>query len=243
MKQPGFLPRKTAKHSDMDSIIPSALRTIFTRASNAGMKIQPHHCNPNLNVFQEENPILGLFIYLPNGKDIRPFLIKDDQRLNQYSTILFEQLQYISGYEAIWSKPDDVLEAELQGDEITYNTAYLLKRMNHVFRPVEHMDLNEPTVLSLPYRRNQVQVEFGESSSTFNLLNANSGQRPKLVVRFSGIGANCHDEARNALQQLTEPLLFQIKREYNIHLRLRNAYGLNFDNQPWSFLNGVLHLG
>jgi hypothetical protein len=243
MKQPGVFPRKTAKRPDMDPTIPSALRPFFTRASDAGLKTEPYHSSQNPKVFQEENPVDGLLIYLPNGKDTRPFLIKYDERLEEHTNILFEQLQYISGYEAIWSKPDDVLEAELQGDEITYNNAFLLKRLKHIFRPVEDIDINEFNVLSILYRRKQVQVEFDESSSAFNLLSAYTAQRPKLVVRFLGIGASCHDEARNALQHIAEPLLFQIKREYNIHLRLRNARGSFSEIRSWSFLDGMLTLG
>lgn len=243
VKHSGFVHRKTAKHPTMYTPIPSALQPIFTRATHAGFKVELFHSNPDPQNGNQVNPVTGLLIHLPNGNETRPFLIRDDERLHRYSNVKFEQMQFIRGTEASWSKSEDVLEAELQGDEITYNAVFLLKRLKHVFRPILESGSSIDSSLTIPYCRKLVNLEFAESSNTFNLLSNHAGIRPKLVVRISGIGANSHDEARNALNTLTESLLFQIKREYNIHLRLRDARGLFSENQAWSFPNGMLTLG
>lgn len=227
----------------MNTPIPAALQPVFTRAMHAGLKVEPFRTNPNPQAGNQVNTITGLLIHLPNGKQTRPFLIRDDERLHRYSNVKFEEIQFIQGLEATWSKVDDVVEAELHGDEINYNPVFLLKRLKLVFRPLVESGSTGDSSLTIPYRRSRVKVEFTESSHTFNLLNNHAGPRPQLVIRVTGMRSTNHDQARSALYTITESLLFQIKREYNIHLRLRDARGLFSEHQTWSFPNGMLTLG
>ena len=227
----------------MNTPLPAALQPVFNRATHAGLKVESFCIHTDQHDSNQINPVTALLIHLTNGMETRPFLIRDDERLHRYSNVKFEQMQFIQGLEATWSKADDVVESELQGDEITYNAVFVLRRLNQVFRPIIGGGLCNDSSLTIPYRHNLVQVEFDESSDTFNLLSNHVGPRPKLVIRLTGTGANNHDEARNAIHTIAEPLLFQIKREYNIHLRLRDARGLFSENQSLSFPNGLLNLG
>lgn len=227
----------------MDSTIPPALQPIFCRAANAGLKVEPYGNSPQQEAIQENKPFEGLLVHLPNGRETRPFLIKEDVRLHQYSKVPFEQMQFINGLEATWSMSEDVLEAELQGNEIAYNTVFLLKRLKQIFRSIKEHGKNDDSSLWIPYRRNQVQLGFGESTSAFNLLSNYSGSRPKLTIRVSGTRASSHDEARSALYHITDALLFQIKREHNIHLCIRSERGMFTEDRVWGFPNGILTLG
>lgn len=227
----------------MDFAIPQALRTIFLRASEAGLKVDPYICSKSQSSIQNKNPIEGLQIHLPNGKATRSFLIKNDERLSQFSELPFEQIQFISGLEAIWSKSEDVLEAELKGDPIIYNPVFLIKRLKLVFQSLKEIAPNNTCTLLIPYLRKQVMVEFDASTQVFNMLSNHSGRRPKAVIRITGTGATCHDEARSALQQLTNTLLFQINREYNIHLCISSTIGLYSENRTSGFPSGIHILG
>lgn len=223
----------------MDPNIPSTLQKIYNRAVRSGLKAEPYRFSLKKDIPKEDVPVTGLLLFLPNGKTTRPFLVKDDDRLRKNSKHGFEDMQFISGLEATWSREDDVLEAELQGDDLTYNASTLIKRLKCLFRASVQDTPGSYNTLVMPYRRRQVEVVFGESTELFTFLTNYKGYRKKPVIRITGTGARTHDEARSSLLYISDALLFQIDREYNIPLRIRSERFLFSEHRKRRLLNTI----
>jgi hypothetical protein len=237
MKQRELANRTNGKKAAMDRDIPVSLQKLYSRTAQAGLDPEPYPRTSTDTVGAEALAVTGLLIHLNNGKSKRKFLIKDDQQLPQHVGLPFEEYQFIAGLEATWSPNNDILEAELQGDDMTRSASTLIKRLQRMFRS-EALTAPEFSSIEMPYRKRTVKVALGASSDVFTLLTNHYGYRTKPVIRITGTGAKDHDEARSALLHLSDALLFYIDREYKIPMRIRSERYLFSEYRKKRVLSG-----
>jgi hypothetical protein len=220
----------------MEKVLPASLKQLYKRTIASGLNVEPYRFSYKKDLSEEQIPVSGLLIYLKNGLKERPFLIKDDDHLRQNTKLSFKDYQFIAGLEAIWCPEKDMLEAELQGDDMTRNASSMIKRLKRMFRPEGTNNL-EYSSIEMPYRKRNVKVAFGESSGEFTVLTNHYGYRKKPVIRITGTGASDHDEARSALLYISDALLFYIDTQHKIPMRIRSErylYSEHFKKRVFS---------
>lgn len=139
----------------------------------------------------------------------------------------------ISNYEAIWSKDLNCIECEIQNPNSLFPNRILMNRLSRFLEVIdEYVDKTlgkTPTELML-FSNDNIKVSIGYSSKEFMLLSTyKDGRRIDLsseitrhrtTLKIEQIKVNTEDDARRALEKISNSLLYQIDLFHNFTLTL-----------------------
>lgn len=157
-------------------------------------------------------------------------VLNKEEYLKEVLETEFEAYKFINGYEAIWSKEKNIIEAEIYTAD--YFGSSLLDKLNRLIsKPEENENEDDEdaiTQINFP-NLSDVIITLGYSSSEFSFLTStrergmrrlNSNKR--LTLKISNCNKITHDSAKEALEKIANSIFFQIDLGFEISIILQS---------------------
>jgi hypothetical protein len=149
-------------------------------------------------------------VLMPSGREKRPISLFDHDDVVRLLKVQFEDYVVLSGYEAICSYKDGLIEAALRTIG-TPGLSLLERRLRNEDGDVQDLVLSSPTS-DLP------QIRFGKISPELEALGRHTSSSS---LRISNTGITQHDRAVEILERLSNSIFFQLDRLFGIGVGLR----------------------
>lgn len=144
------------------------------------------------------------------GKNTRTIAIFNERRAEAILAISFEQLNFISGYEAICCYEDRIIEVGLRGTRMA--PSFLLQRLQSLRVGASGSGL-QPMVIAPPESiLGRPTIEIGPCSPEFTALGA--GRASQVTLKLKGARSTQHDAALAELRSYADSVFFQIDMAY-----------------------------
>lgn len=173
---------------------------------------------------QEENEEYDAFfsVSLQAGRKKRNIYFEDEEDIDDFLEINFENYSFLDRYDAIYSTSNKTIEAmiyPLQGSTATlYRSILNYKKLGRVDRD----DLPALTIVDTKIEERKVII--GQSSKEFELLTQNKPSRarkfPYVTIKLQGFKVDQHITAKNTLEKISQSIFFQIDLKYKIPINL-----------------------
>lgn len=173
---------------------------------------------------QEENEEYEAFfsISLQAGRKKRNIYFEDEEDIDEFLKINFENYSFLDRYDAIYSASNKIVEAmiyPLQGTTaILYRSILNYKRLGRIDRN----DLPSLTVNDI--KNEDHKITIGQCSKEFELLTQNKPSRtrkfPYVTIKLQGFKVDQHVIAKKTLEKLSLSIFFQIDLKYKIPINL-----------------------
>lgn len=203
--------------------MPDHLTDIAERCTQANLEFEIRR--------DPEGTPTGVSIRIPEARGYRIVVIPGEGVAEQVAPSRFEHYKFISGYEAIWSSGDGVLECELTigGFVSPMLAVQLLSRLfNGEAENAEGVENENRDRLDLGTVEPGVRVSIGRGSLEHSVLTglqrggfAMPRIRPRSTIKFEGTQVTTHDQALQLLDRLGNAVLFKLDlvTAHPFHLR------------------------
>lgn len=141
----------------------------------------------------------------------------------------FEKFRFLQGYEGIWSKEKEVIEAEITSVENP--SRFFLNRLNELINKPEKEDEDEDTeeitIIPLPSFEDYT-ISMGYCSQEFAFLSSSRERGPRgrnmrrITIKIENSRVTTHDTARDILEKIANSIFFQIDLAYEIPISLQS---------------------
>jgi len=154
-------------------------------------------------------------IEIQSGRSKRNRYVVDEASADRWLAVRFEKYRFISGYDAIVSYEDGVIEAGITGQQ---GAGYII-----VKRVLERLSGNKETVEAItltPPVSERPTIIIGPSSPEFEVFSERPGQR--FTIRLQSSRVKQHDQALAELRSYSDSLFFEIDAIVGIPLFLES---------------------
>jgi hypothetical protein len=202
------------------------LGLIAERALAHGLKTEP---------VEKAGGSRGLSLFFGEGSDGRKGLVFQPERAEEMLAVPFERYRFVPGYEGIYSKVDDEIEARLRPSGPL--ASFMRDR-----RPFD-----QPYKMTAPAGTGDQEIELTTASEPYQALNPSRlpsriGART-LVLKLRGFGAHGPERAQSLLDDLAPSVLFELDIVYDTavelvkaqEVRRRSARGWSRSDAPPEF--------
>ena len=174
---------------------------------------------------QEESKeyFASLIVSLKAGRKKRHIFFDDQEDIDDFLEIDFENYSFLDRYDAIFSPLKKQIEALIYPLRGTTTTIY---RSILNYRKLERkIDRNDLPNLTLRCVKNKNQViTIGPCSKEFELLTQNKPPRnhkyPLVTIKLVGFDVDQHAIAKRTLEKIAQSLFFQIDLKYKLSINL-----------------------
>lgn len=151
-----------------------------------------------------------------------------DELLSEALALDFEKFRFILGYEGVWSKDLNFIEAEITNNE--YMGRFFFDRLHKLIcRPERNEDEeNETEVTNIPLPNvGDLELSIGFCSPEFALLVGGRERGPRgrnnrrITLKITNANAQTHDSAKEILEKLANAIFFQIDLAYETPINLQ----------------------
>ncbi|MGE6353960.1 hypothetical protein ACQKCJ_08780 [Flavobacterium sp. NPDC079362] len=141
----------------------------------------------------------------------------------------FEKFKFVQGYEAIWSKDNNLIEAEITSPEA--NRFNFLERLNNLINKPEDNENEEfdDDILDIMLPNHQgLEISLGYCSQPFSLITGSRerGLRrfnsKKITLKITNSKKTTHDSSRDLLEKIANSIFFQIDLAFEIPISLQS---------------------
>ena len=156
-------------------------------------------------------------------------LIYSDRYLDYALNCDFEKFKFLQGYEAIWSKENNLIEAEINNPDTTrFN---FLNRLNNLINKPEENDSEEEDddVLEIKLPNYQdINISIGYCSKEFSFITGcrERGLRrfnpKKITLKIENSKKTTHENSRELLEKIANSIFFQIDLAFEIPISLQS---------------------
>jgi hypothetical protein len=165
----------------------------------------------------------SFIVSLKAGRKKRDIYFEDQEDINDFLEIDFENYSFLDRYDAIYSPIKNKIEASiypLQGTTATIYRSILNYRK--IKRKIDRDDLPN---LTLRGAQNDDQiVSIGPCSNEFELLTQNKPSRnqkyPLVTIKLEGYKVDQHSTAKKTLEKIAQSIFFQIDLKYKLSINL-----------------------
>lgn len=188
--------------------------------------------------YDGERIIKYLTFNFPVAREHEEIRISEDNRnIENILKSNFVKYRGISDYEAIWSSELGCIECEIDAPRYNMPGRYVLKRLSKYFNVNvdEYIDADdsyendEPLSLVL-YSSDRAKVSIGYSSKEFFILSTQKDgrhfdldkdrRRFRLTIKIENITIKTQDEAKKALEKISNALFYQLDILYDFLITL-----------------------
>ena len=175
-----------------------------------------------------EFPSRVIFEISAGREKFQCLLIYRETSLEEALSCDFEKFRFIFGYEAIWSKELNTIEAEITNSD--FMGRYFFDRLYKLIcRPEKsEEDENEVEITNVPLPKiGEVEVSIGYSSTEFVFLISGRERGPrvrhnrKITLKIRNVKVQTHENAKEILEKLANSIFFQIDLAYEIPVNLQ----------------------
>lgn len=156
-------------------------------------------------------------------------LVYNDAQLDYALATNFENFKFIQGFEAIWSKEMNLIEAEVSSSSAMGSMFFgRLQRLISKPEESENEENNEESSeINFP-AQNGLEISLGNCTTDFSLL---SGTRErgfrrftarKITLKIRNTGKSTHDNAKDILEKLANSIFFQVDLAFEIPINLQS---------------------
>ncbi|GBE12206.1 MAG TPA: hypothetical protein ENH35_01025 [Candidatus Moranbacteria bacterium] len=173
---------------------------------------------------QEENEEYDDFfsISLQAGRKKRNIYFEDEEEINEFLEIDFENYSFLDRYDAIYSPDNKIIEAMIYPLQGTTATLYRSILNYKGLGKVDRVNLSSLTIKDI--KNEDHQITIGQSSKEFELLTQNKLSRarkfPYVTIKLHGFKVDQHVTAKKILEKLSQSIFFQIDLKYKIPINL-----------------------
>ncbi len=203
------------------------LNAVKEKFANAGFKIEESIRNAeglstDLQVVSYRH--INVKVIYPKGDANRTIMIDESADLEKILASSIEKFQYLSDFEAIWSKELGVVECELEFQNDNHFLSYfeMFDDFLDIKRYIsERRDHNKR--FEFKQSAKEWSVTIGDCSEQYHLLyyhQRRSFPRTILTLRIEGLYANTESEIREKLLKIGRSALFQYDLKKDIPLQL-----------------------
>jgi hypothetical protein len=159
---------------------------------------------------QTVGPFAGLKVGVRSGRDFRSVFLLSDDEIISFSKVAFEKWSFLSGYEAICSYDEGLIEAGFQQSSNFLPSSLILGRLfGTSTRMGEPVDVSAIRLALASPQGGFPHVEVSPASEIFQML-TRFARRPRLTLKLGGCAVAQHDKALSLLQKVAGPIFFQI---------------------------------
>ncbi|MFC4690933.1 hypothetical protein ACFO5T_10880 [Dokdonia genika] len=155
-------------------------------------------------------------------------LIFREEPLNQALDCEFEKFRFIQGYEAIWSKENQIIEAEISN--VDNPSRFFFNRLDELINKPEEVDDDEETEevvsINLPSIDGYI-LTIGYCSKEFGFLSGSRERGPRrgisrrITIKIQNSKISTHDRALEILEKIANSIFFQIDLAFEIPISLQ----------------------
>ncbi len=156
------------------------------------------------------------------------YLIYREEPINQALDCEFEKFRFIQGYEAIWSKENQVIEAEVSS--VDNPSRFFLDRLESLINKPEKEDEDEESEellsINLPSIDDYI-ITIGYCSKEFSFLSSARERGPRrgisrrITIKIQNSKLSTHDRAIEILEKIANSIFFQIDLAFEIPVSLQ----------------------
>ena len=155
--------------------------------------------------------------------------LNNQEYLKQVLETEFDDFKFINGYEAIWSKEKNVIEAEIYTADFFGNS--ILDRLNRLISKPDENEADEEeediTQINFP-NFGDINIAIGHCSREFAFLTSSRerGMRrlnsKRLTLKIINSEKTTHDSAKETLEKIANSIFFQIDLAFEISIILQS---------------------
>jgi hypothetical protein len=196
-------PRKSAVSSQEEALIEQAKQDIRTRCDAAGLK-----CEEWTSIFEPKGN--GLKIGMRRGRDFS-WVFLDPKNVAKFASVVFEDWVFLSGYDAICSYADNLIEAFVRPAVVSGTNPFMLDKLFG-----QHAIVIDPPASGFP------RIELSAPSNVFKAITRHSWG--KITLKLSECEVNTNDQARALLKKVADAVFFQIDLLADVPLSLQREH-------------------
>ncbi len=172
---------------------------------------------------ESEEYYASLTVSLQAGRKKRHIYFDDEEDIDEFLEIDFENYSFLDRYDAIYSPTNKFIEAliyPLQGTTATLYRSILNYRK--ILRKIDRNDL--PSLTIKDNNNEDHKISIGPCSKEFELLTQNKPARnrrlPYVTIKLQGFKIDQHIIAKKTLELLSHSIFFQIDLKYKLPINL-----------------------
>lgn len=188
------------------SALTAKLNSIKNRCTSSGIE------------FREDSTLDGrnyISLLMPSGKNKRRVPIYNDVISDIIIKSNFENYKFLSGYDAIYSTSENVIEAGLRPSRFSSPMIFdrLIKKLSNGVENSEKIVIQPNNSITL-----RPTIEIGRSSIEY--LSLCGYRSTRFTIRLLGSRSKQHDQALAELRSYADSILFQIDMAHGVTLTL-----------------------
>lgn len=196
-------------------ITPAQKEELSTRCKSAGIKLEEEK--------DETSALLGpmFTVYLPCGRETRPFYIFNKDNIQNILSIDFEKFTFIGDFAAIMHRGTHVIEAGIRnatGTPTRGASGFFRFLEEHQREGERARIIHKEVTLEGGCDNLSLKISFGLPTKEFQILGG--GGAGRYTIKIEGLQSLFHDTALSLLQKITDSVFFQIDLVHDTPLAL-----------------------